>query len=121
MDFKISIMADKCTDIATLEEMSMFCRWEENGVPVEHFLEIIHLKKADAECIFSARVDCLKEKNLQVSKIVGMGFDGAATFSGKKLESRLDSRMLHRMHCLYTVTAICFNWLVCKQQIQRQE
>ena len=40
-----SIMADECTDIATLEEMSLFCRWEENGIPVEHFFEIIHLKK----------------------------------------------------------------------------
>ena len=51
---------------------------------MEHFLEIIHLKKADAESIFSALVDCLKEKNLEVSKIVGMGFDGAVTLSGKK-------------------------------------
>ena len=98
-----SIMADECTDIATLEEMSVFCRWEENGVPVEHFLEIIHLKKADAESIFSALVDCLKEKNLQVSKIVGMGFDGAATFSGKKsgVQTRFKNVAPHALfvHC----------------------
>lgn len=29
-------------------------------------------------------VECLKQKNLQVSRIMGMGFDGASTFSGKK-------------------------------------
>ena len=39
---------------------------------------------SNAESIYSALVECLKEKNLQVSKIVGMGFDGAGTFSGKK-------------------------------------
>ena len=70
-----SIMADECTDTTTVEEMSVFCRWQENGLPVEHFLEIIHLKKVDAGSIYTALIDCLKQKNLQVSKIVGMGFD----------------------------------------------
>ena len=26
-----SIMADECIDVATIEEMSVFCRWEEEG------------------------------------------------------------------------------------------
>ena len=50
----LSIMADKCTDVATIEEMSVFCRWEEEGSPEEHFLEIVHLKQANAESIYSA-------------------------------------------------------------------
>jgi len=29
-----SIMADECTDITTVEELAIFCRWEENGSPV---------------------------------------------------------------------------------------
>lgn len=49
-----------------------------------HVLEIIHLKHADAESIHSALIECLKKKDLQVGRIVGMGFDGAATFSGKR-------------------------------------
>ena len=79
-----SIMADECTDITTVEEMSVFCRWEEKGIPEEHFLEIIHFRQANAESIFSALVECLKEKKLQINRIVGMDFDGASTFSGKK-------------------------------------
>ena len=59
-----SIMANECTDVATIDEMSVFCRWEEDGVPEEHFLEIVHLKKADAESIYFALVKCLKEKRL---------------------------------------------------------
>jgi len=35
-----SIMADECTDVVTIEEMSVYCRWQEDGVPEEHFLEI---------------------------------------------------------------------------------
>ena len=47
-------------------------------------LDIIPLKKADAESVYLALVKCIKDKNLQVGNIVGMGFDSAATFSGKK-------------------------------------
>ncbi len=32
-----ALMADECTDVATVEEMSTYCRWIENGLPVEHF------------------------------------------------------------------------------------
>ena len=31
--------------MVTIEEMSVFCEWEEDGVPEEHFLEMVHLKK----------------------------------------------------------------------------
>lgn len=75
-----SLMADECTDVSTIEEMSVFCRWEEGGIPVECFLEILPLNKTDAKTIYCSLVDCLKEKNFQISRIVGMGFDGAATF-----------------------------------------
>ena len=30
----------------------------------------------------------MKQRNIQISKLVGMGFDGVATFSGKKKEFR---------------------------------
>ena len=80
----------------------MYCRWVENGLPV-HFLEIIHLPKGDAETIYSTIVDCLKQKNLQVQKIVGMGFDGANTFSGSRngVQARVKKLAPHALcvHC----------------------
>lgn len=45
-----SIMADKCTDITTVEEFYIFCRWIEDGAPVEQFLGI---EKADTVTIYS--------------------------------------------------------------------
>ena len=38
-------MADERTDVATTEELSIFSHWVENGSPVEHFIEILGLKK----------------------------------------------------------------------------
>ena len=65
-----SLMADECTDVATIEELSIFCHWVENGSPVEHFMEILGLKKADAESIYSVLIDWLKTKNVMCHKLV---------------------------------------------------
>ena len=51
-------MAGKCTDVTTIEELSIFCRWIEDGVPVEHFIEIVPMTKADAKTIHSVLVEC---------------------------------------------------------------
>lgn len=96
-------MADECTDVSVVEELSVFLRWQENGIPVESFLEIMPLQKADAETIYVALVKCLREKHLQIGSIVGMGFDGAATFSGSKtgVQARLKRNAPHAVfvHC----------------------
>ena len=98
-----SLLADECTDITTIEELSVVCRWVENGLPVEHFIEIIPLKKADAQTIYATLVDYLKVKGVQISKLIGMGFDGAATFSGKHkgVQTLLKSNSPHFIfvHC----------------------
>ena len=44
----------------------------ENGESVEHLLEVIPSKRTDAQSIYSILIDCLKEKNIQISKLVGM-------------------------------------------------
>ena len=44
-------MAVECTDVTTIEELSIFFRSDEDGVPVEHFLEIVPLKATDARTI----------------------------------------------------------------------
>ena len=98
-----SLLADECTDITTIEELSVACRWVENGRPVEHFIEIIPLKKADSKIIYETLVDCLKMKGVQISKLIGMGFDGAATFSGKRngVQTLLKTNSPHSIfvHC----------------------
>ena len=81
----LNIMADECTDVTTVRSWQFVCCWMESGVPEEHFLEILPLKKADAESIYSALVEYCRGKNIQLGRLIGMGFDGAATFSGDKI------------------------------------
>ena len=61
-----NIMADECTDVTTIEELTICCRWVESGVPEEHFIEILPLKKANAESIYSVLVEYCREKNVQL-------------------------------------------------------
>ena len=49
-----SIMADEYTDVTSIEELTIGCRWVESGVQEEHFIEILPLKKATAESIYPA-------------------------------------------------------------------
>ena len=96
-----SIMADECTDVTTIEEVTICCRWVESGVPEEHVIEILPLKKANAESIYSALVEYYREKNIQLGRLIGMGFDGAATFSGDKtgVQRRLKELAPLFVHC----------------------
>ena len=67
-----SLMADECTDIAVLEELTFLCVcWMENGSPVEHFMEILPSKNADS--IYSALIEWIEKKNIQCHKLVGKG------------------------------------------------
>ena len=78
-----SIMADECNNVTTIEELTICCRWVESGVPEEHFIEILPFKKANAGSIYCA-LENYREKNIQLGRLIGMGFDGAATFFGNK-------------------------------------
>ena len=78
-----SIMANECTDVTTIEELSIFCHFVKDGQPVEHFLETVSLKATNAKTIYSTLIKFMKYKNIQITKLVEMGFDGAATFSRK--------------------------------------
>ena len=53
--------------------------------------------------VYSIMIACLKEKNIQINKFVGMGFDGAATFSGKNtgVQARMKNNSPHALivHC----------------------
>ena len=91
------------SDVSTVEELFLFCRWIENGERTERFIDILPMKRTDAESIYSALVECLKSKNIQLSNLIGMEFDGADTFSGKKsgIQARLKKHSPHALfvHC----------------------
>ena len=114
-------MAEECVNVANIAELPVNCRWVENGVPVEHFMEIFPLKKTNAQSIYSMLLDWLKKKDLQCNKLIGMGFDGAATFAGKKLGVQARLKKHHLIQSSSTATAISFNWLVFNLQTALRE
>ena len=75
-----SIMADKCVDVKPIEELSIFCRWVEDGQPVEHFLEIVPLKATDAKTIYSALIEFMKDKKHTVQQACGYGIQWSSSF-----------------------------------------
>ena len=58
----------------------------ESGGPEEHFIEILPLTKANVESICSALVEYCWERNIHLGRLVGMGFDRAATITVTKQE-----------------------------------
>ncbi len=105
-----SIIADECTDVTTIEELIICCRWVESGVPEEHFIEILPSKKPNAESIYSALLEYCREKNILLGRFIGIGFDGAAIFSGDKTGVQRSLKELsHLVHCLSTVSVMSFN------------
>ena len=85
----LSMMADECTDIATIEELS-----------------ILTLKRCDAETVYSTLVEWLKKNCVPCQKMVWMGFDGASTFARK--HSGIQARLNH-MPSSSTATATSFS------------
>ena len=78
-----SIMAHECTDVTNIEELTICCSsCVANGVAEEHLIEILTLKKANAKSI--CLVEYCREMNIPLGKLIGIGFDGAAAFSGDK-------------------------------------
>ena len=51
-----SIKSDECTAVATLDELTICCCWVESGEPEENIIEILRLKNANADSIYSALV-----------------------------------------------------------------
>ena len=62
-EYCFSSMLDECTDVKTVEELSIFCRWVEDEVSVVQSSEIVPLKFADAKIIHPTLVEFLKEKD----------------------------------------------------------
>ena len=89
-----TLMGDECTDVSSMEELSLCFRWLKDGKPVEHFLEVLHVTRTDAETITSAITTYLQEKQIGIRNMRGVGFDGASTFSGNRTRVQTRLRML---------------------------
>ena len=83
-----SVMADECTDVATLEQMSMCIRFVDESTPDqpqvrEEFVGFVQLDRTSVAFISEAILQFLKDCNLNISNLHGQGYDGASVMASK--------------------------------------
>ena len=74
-----SLMINKTTDIADLNEMVIYARYIENGKVSTNFLKICELFNGTADTTETTLVAYMEDKGLSV---VGLGTDGASVMTG---------------------------------------
>lgn len=82
-----SVMADECTDVSTLEQMSMCFRFVDEirrHQPEirEEFVGFVKLQKTDADTIYKEIMEFIRDCNLDVTNLRGQGYDGASVMAG---------------------------------------
>ena len=106
-------LRDECQDISSQEELSVCCRWLVDGSPEEHFLTVLHVKATNAETIAAAITSFIDDNNLNYLRLVGQGYDEAATLAGKhtgvrrRIRAKVTQFPFHSL--LMPRTSTCFN------------
>ncbi|XP_018406788.1 PREDICTED: 52 kDa repressor of the inhibitor of the protein kinase-like, partial [Cyphomyrmex costatus] len=83
-----SLLADETADISGIEQLSIGVRFvEKNNDSVstricEEFLGFVPLEKLNAEHIALEILSFCKRNDINMSKLVGLGFDGCSTMAG---------------------------------------
>ena len=81
---KFSLLADESTDTANRSQLSIFCRWNNNGIVGDHYMGLVHLERARAEDILQAIETFFTAKGVSLTDMRFMGFDGCNTMSGEQ-------------------------------------
>ena len=79
-----SILADETTDISCQEQLSLCARFLNDDLAIEEcFLQYVPIADLSGKNLTSTIITKLSEIGIDVSKMRGQGYDGAAAMSGK--------------------------------------
>ena len=96
-----------------------------DGYPEEHFLDILHVKEVDAASITKSLTSFIGQKNLDYRRLVGQGYDGAATFSGctSGVQRWLRTHSAHAMyvHTLFMPLTSAGIYSICRDRRYNQQ
>ena len=80
-----TVMADETTDASNKEQLVIVFRWVDNDLTIyEDFAGLYMLEHTDAVSIYKAVKDVILALNLDIHKMRGQCYDGAAAMSGKR-------------------------------------
>ena len=100
-----SLMIDETTDVAVLNEMVIYARYIENGKVSTSFLKICELFNGTADTTETTLVAYMEDKGLSMSKMVGLGTDGASVMTG--VHNGVGARFKRRQPVLTSIHCVC--------------
>ena len=81
-----SVLADETTDISCQEQLSLCARYLNDDFAIEeYFLQFVPITDLSGKNLASTIITKLSQFGINVSKMRGQGYDGAAAMSGKLL------------------------------------
>ena len=86
------IILDETSDISRTEQVSLCLSFALNGTKKEAFIGFYSTKSTEGEVLYELVKSAITELNLDLKKIVGKAFDGAANMNGvhKGLSTRME-------------------------------
>ena len=88
-------MADEATDASTMEQMAMCLRYYDGADLQEDSIGFAECKSTTGESLANAFLTNLEQANVNVDKMRGQGYDGAANMSG--IHRGVQARIQHRI------------------------
>lgn len=82
-----SLIADECRDASKKEQLTITIRYLDNdgsGEVKESVLDMRACQQLTAEALTDDMISCLQRNGLNPDRCIGLAFDGASSFSGKK-------------------------------------
>ncbi|KAF2879298.1 hypothetical protein ILUMI_26873 [Ignelater luminosus] len=73
----------KQLDLSRVDQLTFIIRYVKDGVPVERFLEFIHIKKHKSEYLAETIFNFLENHDIPINDCRGQSYDNALNMSGK--------------------------------------
>ena len=101
-----TVMADKCQDISSQEELSICFQWLVNGCPEEHYLTTLHVKSTDAKATTNAITAYIGENKTSITTSLSVkDMTGHQLFQGATPGFKEEFVFMHLILCTSTVPA----------------
>ena len=108
-----SLMADETEDCLSMEQVSIYARFVNDCEVREEFLGFITIAKMDAQTIADALLTTLQQWGLNLSFLVGQGYDGASVMSSSRngVQAKIAQKCPHAtyIHCRSHVLSLAIS------------
>ncbi|MCO5565151.1 hypothetical protein L7F22_018824 [Adiantum nelumboides] len=106
-----SLMLDESTDIGSKQNLIVYVSFLDNHEPMTMFLGLIELENSTSSCLFETCIDFLGKYELDISKMICFGSDGASTMIGSRIgvSTRLkrENPFMTNIHCIAHRSSLC--------------